>query len=74
MSQKGPKNPLFSAAVLKLSFLMNRDEQSEGFKFVYEGTLRDLGLTDDDVEAYLKDHREEVVAAVQGRLSQYRKN
>jgi hypothetical protein len=73
MAHRGPQNALFSAAVLKMAFMMNRDEQSEGFKFVYAGTLRDLGVTDEEVEAYLKTHQEEVEAAVRGKLTQYKR-
>lgn len=61
------KDPLFGAAVLKVSFGMRGDENAEGFRFVYEGVLRDLGLTDDEVDAYLEAHREQVVAAARGK-------
>ena len=61
------KDPLFGAAALKVSFGMRGDENAEGFRFVYEGVLRDLGLTDDEVEAYLEKNRERVVAAARGK-------
>ena len=44
------RDPLFGAAVLKLSFRQRGDEASEGFRRVYEGVLRDLGVSDDEVE------------------------
>lgn len=61
------RDPLFGAAVLKLSFRQRGDEASEGFKRVYEGVLRDLGVSDDEVERYLVEHREEVEQAARGQ-------
>ncbi len=55
---------LFSAAVLRLSFELQDGQYQEGFRFVYEGVLRDLELADGDVEAYLASHRAEVEAAI----------
>lgn len=61
------KDPLFSAAVLKLSFRLRGQEATEAFRFVYDGVLRDLGITDAEVEAYLAEHREAVEVAVRGQ-------
>lgn len=61
------KDPLFGAAVLKVSFGMRPEGNSEGFRFVYEGVLRDLGVTDEEVEAYLERNREAVMAAARGK-------
>lgn len=55
---------LFSAAVLRRSFQLQDKQYQGGFKFVYEGVLRDLELTDEDVAAYLEAHREEVERAI----------
>ncbi len=55
---------LFAAAVLRRSFALSGDEQRQGFKFVYEGVLRDLGLSDDEVAAFLETHGLEVDAAI----------
>jgi hypothetical protein len=60
------KDPLFSAAVLKLSFRLRGEEGSEAFRFVYDGVLRDLGIADEDVDRYLEKHRAAVEAAVRG--------
>jgi hypothetical protein len=46
---------LFGAACLKLS-IEGRTEASE----IYQGALRDLDLTDADVNAYLAEHRRQV--------------
>lgn len=59
-----PEEKLFAAAVLKRSFELRGDEHREGFRFVYEGVLRDLGLDDAEVDAYLEDHAAEVDAAI----------
>jgi hypothetical protein len=55
---------LFAAAVLRRSFELSGDEQRQGFEFVYEGVLRDLGLTDEEVAAFLAAHALEVDAAI----------
>jgi len=55
---------LFSAAVVRRSFELQDRQYAPGFKFVYEGVLRDLGLEDADVTAYLESHREEVERAI----------
>lgn len=63
------KDPLFGAAVLKLSFKLQGEEAHEGFRFVYDGVLRDLNLTDEQVVRYLEENREAVEAAVRGKVS-----
>ena len=55
---------LFSAAVLRLSFELQDGQYKQGFRFVYEGVLRDLELGEQDVEDYLASHRAEVEAAI----------
>jgi hypothetical protein len=55
---------LFAAAVLRRSFELAGDEQRHGYEFVYRGVLRDLGIEDAEVSAYLADHALEVDAAI----------
>lgn len=55
---------LFSAAVLRRSFELQDKQYEAGFRFVYDGVLRDLGLDDGDVVAYLAEHRAEVESAI----------
>lgn len=55
---------LFAAAVLKRSFALRGEEHRDGFAFVYEGVLRDLGLEDAEVDAYLAAHAAEVDEAI----------
>ena len=55
---------LFSAAVLRRGFELQDGQYKEGFRFVYEGVLRDLGLEEREVEEYLEKHRAEVEAAM----------
>lgn len=55
---------LFSAAVLRRGFELQDGQYKEGFRFVYEGVLRDLGLEEAEVEEYLAKHRAEVEAAM----------
>ena len=59
---------LFSAAVVRRSFELQDAQYRDGFQFVYQGVLRDLELSDAEVEAYLAEHRPEVEAAI-GRRS-----
>ncbi len=74
------KNPLLGAAVLKET--LRRRQQVEpapqlasgrtlppataGIQALYEGVLRDLGLTDAQVEEYLATHAAEVDEAIKG--------
>jgi hypothetical protein len=55
---------LFSAAVLRRSFELQDRDYAGGFRFVYEGVLRDLELEEHEVDAYLAEHRDEVEAAI----------
>lgn len=55
---------LFSAAVLRRGFELQDGQYKEGFRFVYEGVLRDLGLEESEVDEYLEKHRAEVEAAM----------
>jgi hypothetical protein len=61
---KTREEKLFAAAVLKRSFALRGEEHRDGFKFVYEGVLRDLGIEDAEVDAYLTGHAAEVDAAI----------
>ncbi len=65
--KKTQKDPLFSAAVLKLSFRLANNEKAPGFKFVYEGVLRDLKLEDAAVEKFLEENYERVLKAARGK-------
>ncbi len=62
--EKTRDEKLFAAAVLRRSFELSGDERRQGFRFVYEGVLRDLGLADDEVASYLATHSLEVDAAI----------
>jgi hypothetical protein len=61
-ANKSRKNPLFGAAVVK-AVLRKRDGVTAS-SALYEGILRDLGVTDDQVEAYLSAHADEVEEAI----------
>ena len=62
--EKTRAEKLFSAAVLRLSFELQDADYRQGFRFVYEGVLRDLQLAEQDVEEYLAAHRAEVEKAI----------
>jgi hypothetical protein len=62
--EKTLEERLFAAAVLRRSFELRGEEYADGFRFVYEGVLRDMGLEDDAVVTYLVAHRDEVDRAI----------
>jgi len=64
---KKKKDPLFAAAVLKLSFKLANSDEAPAFQFVYEGVLRDFQLEDGAVDAYIEQNRERVLKAVRGK-------
>ena len=55
---------LHAAAVLRRSFELRGEEHAAGFRVVYLGVLRDLGLADEEVRAYLAGHGEAVDRAI----------
>ena len=58
------KDPLFSAAVLKLSTAQKGLADTPGFRVVYAGVIRELGVTDSQVEAYIAEHRDHLLAHI----------
>jgi hypothetical protein len=62
--EKTKSERLFSAAVLRRAFELQDGQYEQGFRFVYEGVLRDLGLHEREVDEYLRSHRAEVEAAM----------
>ena len=60
------KEKLFGAAVLKLSFRLRGAEDSPAFRGIYPGVLRDLGLSDQEVEAFIGENRQQVERAARG--------
>jgi len=54
------RDPLFGAAVLRLSFQLRGSTDDPGFRFVYRKSLQDLGLTDAAVCRYIDAHRDEL--------------
>jgi len=60
------RDPLFAAAVLRLSFQRRGEAAIAGWRAVYDGVLRDLKVTDAEVERYLALHGDEVAAAIDG--------
>jgi hypothetical protein len=66
--EKTLEEKLFAAAVLRRSFELRGEEYAAGFRFVYDGVLRDMGLEDAAVIAFLAAHLDEVEKAI-GRRS-----
>lgn len=69
MAEKRPKDKsahLQTAALLKLSFKL-AGQGSPGVRVVYEGVLRDYGLEDSDVQAYLDANYERLLKIARGK-------
>jgi hypothetical protein len=60
MTEGAGRDPLFGAAVLRLTFELRGATDDPGFRFVYRRTLQDLQLTDEAVRAYVEAHRAEL--------------
>jgi len=63
---KPRKNPLLGAAVLKALLRRRSGDELVKAKSLYEGILRDLDLTEEQVDRYLAEHGEEVEEAIRG--------
>ncbi len=61
---KPRRNPLLGAAVLKALLGRRGGDDRKRTQALYEGILRDLGLTDEQVDAYLAEHADEVEEAL----------
>ncbi len=66
---KTREQKIFGAAVLKTSFRLRGALDSPAFKSIFPGVIRDLGLTDEDVEAFIEANREAVEKAARGQPS-----
>lgn len=64
---KSDADPLDGAAILKLTFLLRGQQDHPNFRVVYRGVLRDLGLTDAQVDRHLELHRERLRAVLVAR-------
>jgi hypothetical protein len=61
------KEKLWGAAVLKLSFVLRGNDASPAYKGIYPGVLRDLEITDEQVEAFIAENREALEKAARGK-------
>jgi len=66
LPEKKRRNPLLGAAVLKALLQRRAGDDRKKTTSLYEGILRDLGVTDEQVEKYLSEHAEEVEEAIRG--------
>lgn len=58
------KDPLFSAAVLKLSMVRKGLGDTPGFRVIYAGVLKEFGIQDASVEAYISKNKERLLAHI----------
>jgi hypothetical protein len=61
---KPRKNPILGAAVLKALLRRRTGDDHTKAHSLYEGVLRDLDLTDEQVDKYLSEHWAEVEEAI----------
>jgi hypothetical protein len=61
---------LWGAAVLKLSFMLRNNDGSPAYKGIYPGVLRDLELTDEQVDAFIAENREALEKAARGKVDE----
>jgi hypothetical protein len=61
--KKSKSDRLRSAAIVKLKYQMLAGSMDAGFQTVFTGVLKDLKLTEDEVDRYIKDHSEELKKA-----------
>lgn len=62
VAPKSRQERLFGAACLKKTLAENGS--SESANSIYQGALTDLGLTDEEVDVYLREHEQQVEAAL----------
>ena len=60
-------DPLDGAALLKLTFVLQGRQEDPGFRFVYRGVLKDLGVDDAAVERHLAVHGDRLRAILVAR-------
>jgi hypothetical protein len=66
MHSNESNDPLFGAAVLKLSMLKKGLGGEPGFRVVYAGTLRELKISDAEVDAYIARNKDRLLAHIGG--------
>lgn len=55
------ENPVEGAALVRLTFSARGELDEPNFKAIYRGVLKDLGVTDDEVQAYISRHKDRLV-------------
>ena len=65
MPVKKAKDPLRSEAILKVSLKLSGN--APHYLALYQGVLRDSGLQEADVDAYIEKHRAELEQSARGR-------
>ena len=66
---KTHEQKVYGTAVLKMSFRLRDALESPAFKAIYPGVLRDLEITDAEVERYIEGNRDAVEKAARGAQS-----
>jgi hypothetical protein len=60
-SESRPKKErLRAAAIVKLKYELISGRLDEGFRTIYEGVLEDLSLSEEEVDRYIDENKEEL--------------
>jgi hypothetical protein len=57
---KSKTERLRSAAIVKMKYQMVTGKMDEGFRTVFKGVLKDLSLTESEVDGYIDQNKEEL--------------
>jgi hypothetical protein len=60
LAPKSKPERLRSAAIVKLKYQLLSGGMDEGFKTVYSGVLKDLSLSEEEVDRYIESNEEEL--------------
>lgn len=60
MKKRSHRDRLRSAAIVKMKYEMVAGKLDKGYRTVYAGVLRDLELTEEEVENYLEENKVEL--------------
>lgn len=59
-AEKSRDERLRAAAIVKMKYQLTTGRMDPGFKTVYDGVLSDLDLGENEVDAYIEKHRNEL--------------
>jgi len=55
------RDPLYGAALLTVSFELKSGKPDKNAREIIDGVIKDLGVTKEQVRAYIEEHRQELI-------------